>query len=337
MAQMKAAQVGKAGGPLELARRDVPEPGPGEVRIKVEACGVCHGDDLVKTGHWPGIQYPRTPGHEIAGTIDAVGAESGDWRKGRRVGVGWAGGHCGGCLPCRRGAFLSCVKGRITGIHFDGGYGEFVIVPTQALAALPDALSFAEAAPILCAGVTTFNALRHSSARAGDLVAVQGIGGLGHLGVQFAHKMGFRTVAISKGTDKEVLARKLGAHVYIDDAKGAAAAELQKLGGARVILATAPNAPSISALAPGLGLDGEMIVVGGSPEPIQVSPLLLIPGRRSIRGWASGTSADSEDALNFCALTGIRPMIEAFPRDKAAEAYDRMMSNAARFRVVLVA
>ncbi len=336
MAKMKSVQVAKAGGAFEIAARDVPEPGTGEVRVKVEACGLCHGDSLVKDGHWPGIQYPRTPGHEIAGTVDAIGAGPTIWKKGQRVGLGWAGGHCGLCAACRRGAFMACRDARITGIHFDGGYGEYVIAAGVALAALPDEISFAEAAPILCAGVTTFNALRHTSARAGDLVAVQGIGGLGHMGVQFARKMGFKTVAISRGADKEALARELGAHVYLDDSKGTAAAELQKMGGARVILATAPHSPSISALVDGLGLDGELMVVSGAPTPMQVSPLQLIPGRRTIRGWASGTAADSEDALNFCALTGIRPRVEAFPREQAARAYERMMSNNARFRAVLV-
>jgi D-arabinose 1-dehydrogenase-like Zn-dependent alcohol dehydrogenase len=337
MARMKTVQVAKAGGTFEVVQRDVPEPGPGEIRVKVEACGLCHGDSLAKEGHWPGIQYPRVPGHEIAGVVDAVGAGPAVWKKGQRVGVGWAGGHCGLCGSCRRGNFLACKSGRITGIHFDGGYGEYVLAPSVAVAALPDEISFAEAAPILCAGVTTFNALRHTGARAGELVAVQGIGGLGHMGVQFANKMGFKTVAISKGAEKEALARKLGAHVYIDDSKGTAAAELQRLGGARVILATAPHSPSITALVDGLGLDGELMVVSGAPAPIQVSPLQLIPGRRAIRGWASGSAADSEDTLNFCALTGIRPLVETFRRDEASKAYERMMSNAARFRAVLVA
>ena len=333
---MKAIVVEKAGSDFTLSERQLTEPGEGAVRLKVAACGICHGDVLVKEGYWPGIAYPRIPGHEVAGTIDAVGPGVSGWEAGMRVGVGWHGGHCGVCDPCRRGDVLGCARGRITGISFDGGYAQYMIVSALALARLPDALSFAEAAPLLCAGMTTYNGLRYSGAVPGDLVAVQGIGGLGHLGVQFARHAGFHTVAISRGRDKEELALKLGAHRYLDGDAVDVPAELMKMGGAKVILATAPNSRAISPLVDGLGADGTLMIVGASPEPLAISPGQLIHNRRSVRGWASGSSKDSEDTLAFCALNGIRPMIEQFPLAEAAHAYQRMMTNQVRFRSVLV-
>ena len=335
MALMKAVQVSKPGGQFELVERPIPEPGRGQVRIKVEACGICHSDVVVKDGLWPGLQYPRVPGHEIAGRVDAVGTDVANWKAGQRVGVGWHGGHCFTCDPCRRGDFILCRLEKITSISFDGGYAEYMIAPAEAVAAIPDDLSAEEAAPLLCAGITVYNPLRNSGARPGDLVAVQGIGGLGHLGIQCACRMGFRTVAIGRGGGKEPLARKLGAHEYIDTSAGAPAEAIQKLGGARVILATAPDAKSISALIDGLAPGGKLIIVGAAPEPLSVSPLQFIMARRSIQGWPSGTAKDSEDTLQFSALTGVRPMIERYPLGKAAEAYDQMISGRARFRVVL--
>jgi D-arabinose 1-dehydrogenase-like Zn-dependent alcohol dehydrogenase len=336
MAKMRVVQVAKPGGPFETVERDVPQPKPGEVRIAVEACGICHSDSLTKEGYWPGIQYPRVPGHEIAGTTDAIGDGVKGWSVGQRVGVGWHGGHCGYCDRCRRGDFLSCqVESLIPGILYDGGYQEYMIVPAVAMALIPDELTFAEAAPLMCAGVTTFNALRHSGARAGDVVAILGIGGLGHLGVQFAAKSGFHTVAIARGSDKAALAKKLGAHTYIDSSSQDVAAELLKLGGARVVLATATNGKAMSATIGGLGVDGKLIVVGAPSDPIEVGALQLIGGRHSIAGWASGSSIDSQDTMAFCALTGIRSMNETFPLKRATEGYDRMMSGDARFRVVL--
>jgi D-arabinose 1-dehydrogenase-like Zn-dependent alcohol dehydrogenase len=337
MSKMKAVQVSKPGGNFQLVERNIPEAGRNQVRIKVEACGICHSDALVKEGHWPGIQYPRVPGHEIAGRVDAVGADVTNWKPGQRVGVGWHGGHCFICDFCRRGDFVNCQNEKITAISFDGGYQEYMVAPAEAVAAIPDDLPAAEAAPLLCAGITVFNALRNSGARAGDLVAVQGIGGLGHLGVQYARHMGFRTFAIGRGknTDKEALARKLGAVHFVDTAAGDPAKELQKFGGARVILATAPDSKSISELVDGLSPNGNLVVVGASPEPITVTPLQLIAGRKSIQGWASGTAKDSEDTMQFSALSGVRPMIERFPLEKAAEAYDQMISGRARFRAVL--
>jgi D-arabinose 1-dehydrogenase-like Zn-dependent alcohol dehydrogenase len=335
MATMKAIQVDKAGGSFKDVTRDIPEPGRGEVRIKIEACGICHSDALVKEALWPGLELPRVPGHEIAGVIDRVGDDSGPWVVGQRVGVGWHGGHCLICAACREGDFINCAVGKITGISFDGGYAEYVVVPREAPARIPDALKAEEAAPLLCAGITTYNALRHSGARGGDLVAIQGIGGLGHLGVQFAHHLGFRTAAISGGPGKERLARELGADLYIDAAAQDPAKELTRHGGARVILATAPSGPAIAAVIDGLANNGSLVIVAAAPEPFQVSALQLLRGRRSIRGWASGHAADSEDTMNFAALTGVRPRIETFPLAKAAEAYERMISNKARFRVVL--
>ena len=332
---MKAVQISKAGGNFEVVERPTPQPGRGEVRIKVEACGICHSDALVKEGAWPGIQYPRIPGHEIAGRIDAVGPDVTLWKTGQRVGVGWHGGHCFQCAPCRRGDFVNCQVEKVTAIHFDGGYAEYMIAPAEAVAAMPDELPADEAAPLLCAGITVYNALRNSDARAGDLVAVQGIGGLGHLGIQYARQMGFHTVAIGRGGDKQALAKKLGAHSYVDTSAGAPAQALQKMGGARVILATAPDSKSMSAVFDGLGPRGTLIVVGAGMEPLTVTPLQLIGGSKTIRGWASGTGKDSQDTLEFSALSGVRPMIERYPLEKAAEAYDQMISGRARFRVVL--
>ena len=332
---MKAVQVSKAGGNFEVVERPIPQPAAGQVRINVEACGICHSDALVKEGHWPGLQYPRVPGHEIAGRIDAVGPNVTMWKPGQRVGVGWHGGHCFECDSCRRGDFISCHSEKITAIHFDGGYQEYMVAPEEAVAAIPDDLPAAEAAPLLCAGITVYNALRNSGARAGDLVAVQGIGGLGHLGIQYARRMGFRTVAIGRGGDKEELAKKLGAHEYLDTNSGSPAETLGKMGGAKVVLATAPDAKSMSALVDGLGPNGTLLVVGADAAPISVSPLQLIMGRRSIQGWASGTAKDSEDTLRFSSLSGVRPMIERYPLEKAAEAFQQMISGKARFRVVL--
>jgi alcohol dehydrogenase/propanol-preferring alcohol dehydrogenase len=335
MAKMKAVEVTEAGGPLQLVERDVPEPGPGQVRIKVQACGICHSDSLTKEGQWPGLQFPRVPGHEIAGVVEKVGSDVDEWKVGQRVGVGWHGGHCGHCDHCRRGDFVLCQRALVPGISYDGGYADYMIAPIQALARLPHDLSDVDAAPLLCAGITTFNALRNSGARAGDVVAILGIGGLGHLGVQFARRMGFRTVAIARGKDKEPLAKELGAHHYIDSSAENVAESLTALGGAKVILATATSGKAMSAALGGLGLNGKMIMVGIGQEPVEVPIAQFIMGRHSVQGWPSGTSADSQDTLDFSALTGVKPMIEEFPLARAAEAYDRMMSGAARFRVVL--
>ncbi|CAB4047237.1 alcohol dehydrogenase [Paraburkholderia phenoliruptrix] len=335
MSRMKAVQVEAAGGPLTLVERDIPQPGDGHVRIKVQACGICHSDSLTKEGLWPGLQFPRVPGHEIAGVIDALGSGIEGWTVGQRVGVGWHGGHCGRCARCRQGDFVLCERAQVPGISYDGGYAEFVVAPVEALASIPDDLSDADAAPLLCAGITTFNALRNSGARAGDVVAILGIGGLGHLGVQFARKMGFRTVAIARGQDKAALAKELGAHHYVDSRADNVAEELQKLGGARVILATVTSGKAMTAAVGGLGLNGKMIMVGISEEPVEVPIAQFIMGRNSVQGWPSGTSADSQDTLAFSALSGVKPMIEEFPLERAAEAYERMMSGDARFRVVL--
>jgi D-arabinose 1-dehydrogenase-like Zn-dependent alcohol dehydrogenase len=335
MPKMQAVQVSKPGGNFEIVERPIPEPGRAQVRIKVEACGICHSDALVKEGHWPGLQYPRVPGHEIAGRIDAVGADVTQWKVGQRVGVGWHGGHCFVCDPCRRGDFILCQFEKITAISFDGGYAEYIVVPAEVVAAMPDELPADEAAPLMCAGITVFNSLRNAGARAGDLVAVQGIGGLGHLGIQYARQMGFRTVAIGRGGDKEALARELGAHEYIDTNTGAPATALQKFGGARVALATAPDSKSIAALVDGLAPGGKLLVIGAGMEPLNITPFQLIPGRRAVQGWPSGTAKDSEDTLNFSVLSGVRPMIERYPLEKAPEAYQQMMSGKARFRVVL--
>lgn len=335
MPRMRAVQIPSPNAPFELVERDIPTPGAREVRIKVQACGICHSDSFTKLGAFPGIQYPRVPGHEVVGVVDATGADVPGWKSGNRVGVGWHGGHCGHCASCRKGDFITCSNGKVPGIAYDGGYADYMIAPFEALAAIPDELSSAEAAPLLCAGITTFNALRHSGAGSGDLVAVLGVGGLGHLGVQFAAKMGCHTVAVARGTDKEPLARKLGAQDYIDSTTQNVAAELTKLGGARVILATVTDSKSMSNAVGGLSIDGKLLVVGASMQPIEVPPLALIPGRRSIAGWPSGTSSDSEDTLDFSVLSNIRPMIETYPLERASEGYERMMSGNARFRVVL--
>jgi D-arabinose 1-dehydrogenase-like Zn-dependent alcohol dehydrogenase len=335
MAKMRAIQIPHANGLLELVERDIPEPGPGQVRVKVQACGICHSDAFSKEGTFPGIRYPIVPGHEIAGVIDAVGPGVAPWQAGQRVGVGWHGGHCGRCERCRRGDFVNCRYAQIPGISYDGGYADYMVAPAEALAAIPDDLAAEDAAPLLCAGITTYNALRNSGARGGDLVGILGIGGLGHLGVQFAVKMGFETAAIARGRDKEPLARKLGAHHYFDSEAQNVAAELSKLGGAQVILATATSAKAMTAVIDGLSENGKLLVVGASADPIEVSPLQLIGGRRSVQGWPSGTAIDSEDTLAFSALSGVRPMIETMPLEQAAEAFDRMMNGQARFRMVL--
>ena len=335
MPKMKVAQVAKAGADFEIVEREIPQPGTGQVRIRVQACGVCHSDVLTKEGLWPGIVYPRVPGHEVAGLIDEAGPGVTQWTKGQRVGVGWHGGQDGTCLACRRGDFANCSNLRVSGISFDGGYAEYMVAPAEAVAAMPESLEAAEAAPLLCAGITTFNALRHSGALPGDLVAVQGIGGLGHLGIQFAQKFGYKVVAVGRGPENAVLAKKLGASTYIDSAATNVAAELQKLGGASVILATAPSAKAMSALVDGLGVNGRMMVVGAAPDPIEVTPPQLIFGRKSVQGWSSGIPTDSEDTLRFAELTGVRPMIETYPLARVNEAYAHMLSGKAQFRVVL--
>ena len=336
MAKMRAVQVTRPKGPLEIVEREIPDPGAGWVRVKVEACGICHSDAMTKEGTWPGIEYPRVPGHEIAGNIDAIGPGVLGWTRGQRVGVGWHGGHCGYCDSCRHGDFVTCqVALQIPGIAYDGGYAEYMIAPAGALALIPDGLSSVDAAPLVCAGVTTFNSLRNSGARPGDLVAILGIGGLGHLGVQFAAKMGFNTVAIARGLDKEPLARKLGANSYIDSHAQDPAKELLKLGGAKVVLATVTNGDAMSAVLGGLGVNGKLIILGAAAEPLQVPGIPLLMGRRSVLGWPSGSSIDSQDTLFFSAQTGVRSMNEVFPLARATEAYDHMMSGKARFRAVL--
>jgi D-arabinose 1-dehydrogenase-like Zn-dependent alcohol dehydrogenase len=335
IAPMKAAQISKPGGDFEIVDREIPKPEAGHVLIKVNACGVCHSDSLTKEGLWTGIQFPRVPGHEVAGVIEELGAGVTEWKKGQRVGVGWHGGHDGTCLQCRRGDFVNCQNMKIAGISYDGGYQQYMVAPSEAVADMPDGLNDVEAAPLLCAGITTYNALRHGGAMPGDLVAVLGIGGLGHLGIQFANKFGYKVVAIGRGSDSAELAKKLGAAVYIDNKVSNPSDELQKLGGAKVILATAPSSKSMSEVINGLGPNGKLMVVGATFEPIEVTPAQLIIGSRSIQGWASGTPADEEDTLQFAELSGVRPMIETYPLEKAAEAYDRMMSGKAQFRVVI--
>jgi len=332
---MKVAQIPKAGADFQIVEREIPKPDVGHVRIKVQACGVCHSDVFTKEGAWPGIQYPRVPGHEVAGIIDELGAGVSEWKKGQRVGVGWHGGQDGTCRSCRRGDFRNCSNLKIPGISYDGGYQQYMLAPVEALAAIPESLGATEAAPLLCAGITTFNALRHSGAMPGDLVAVLGIGGLGHLGIQFASKFGYQVAAIGRGSENAALAKKLGASVYIDNKVTNPAEELQKLGGAQVILATAPSSKSMSDVINGLGPNGKLMVVGATFDPIEVTPIQLISGSRAIQGWASGTPTDAEDTLRFAELTGVRPMIETYPLEKAAEAYARMMSGSAQFRVVL--
>jgi len=335
MASMRAVQVGEPNGPLELVEREIPSPGRGQAVVRVQACGVCHSDSYAVTGGFPGVPYPVIPGHEIAGVIDALGEGVRGWEVGQRVGVGWFGGNCGYCEQCRRGELIACRNMTIPGVTSDGGYAEYVLVSAAAMALIPDDLSAEDAAPLLCAGITTYNALRRSGARGGDLVAILGVGGLGHLGVQFAAKLGFDTVAIARGTGKEELARSLGARHYIDSTAQDPAAELLALGGARVILATVTNAAAMSAVIGGLGVRGELIVVGASMDPIQVPPSALIGGMRSISGHASGTSKESEDTLAFSVLANVRPMIETVPLERAADAYERMMAGDARFRMVI--
>jgi D-arabinose 1-dehydrogenase-like Zn-dependent alcohol dehydrogenase len=334
--KMRAVQVTRPNGPLEVVEREIPEPGAGQLRVKVDACGICHSDSFTKEGTWPGIQYPRVPGHEIAGIVDAVGSGVAGWGQGQRVGVGWHGGHCGYCDSCRRGDFVTCqIAPQVPGIAYDGGYAEFVIVPAGALALIPEGLSAVEAGPLMCAGVTTFNPLRNSGARPGDLVAILGIGGLGHLGIQFAAKMGFRTVAIARGMDKEALSRQLGASHYIDSRTQDPAAELLKLGGAKIILATVTSGKAMSVVLGGLGVNGKLIVLGAADEPLEVNGGPMLVRRQSIVGWPSGSSIDAQDTLSFSRLTGVRSMNEFFPLERAAEAYEHMMSGKARFRAVL--
>ena len=332
---MKAAQISKAGGDWELVERATPEPGAGQVRVRIDACGICHSDVLVKDGIWPGLQYPRVPGHEVAGRIDALGDNVTQWKVGQRVGVGWHGGHCFVCDQCRRGDFAMCVNRKVTGIDFDGGYAEYMIAPANAIAAIPDEVPAEEAGPFMCAGVTVYNGLRNSGARAGDVVAVHGIGGLGHLGIQYARRMGFRTVAINRGTEKQELAHKLGAHHYIDATATDVNAELQKLGGARVILATAPSASAISPLVDGLSPSGLLLVPAAPSEPLSINVFSLIVKRSAVSGWYSGNARDSQDTLEFSALTDVHPMVEKYPLEKVAEAYEQMHSGRVRFRVVL--
>ena len=336
MAKMRAVQVSRAGGPLEVVERDVPDPGRGEVRIRVQACGICHSDAITKDGGFPGLAYPRVPGHEVVGVIDALGADVARLAVGERVGVGWNGGWCGRCDPCRRGDFFACrTSTRVTGITGDGGYAEYMTAPQEAVARIPDELAAADAAPLLCAGLTTFNALRNSGARGGDVVAVLGLGGLGHLGVQYAAKMGFRTVAIARGRDKEPLARQLGAARYVDSTSEDPAAALSALGGARVVLATVTNGEAMSATIGGLAPRGKLMVLGAPPS-LEASAFALIAGQRAIQGWYSGVSVEAEDTLAFSVLAGVRSMNEVYPLERAPEAYERMMSGKARFRVVLV-
>jgi D-arabinose 1-dehydrogenase-like Zn-dependent alcohol dehydrogenase len=335
MAKNLVAQVGKAAGEFELVEREIPKPGAGEVLIKVQACGVCHSDFVVKEGFWPGLVYPRVPGHELVGTVIEVGDHVTEWKKGDRVGSGWHGGHCFVCESCRRGDFVTCQREQITGVTRDGGYAQYVVARHEALALMPVGLDWAEAGPLMCAGITTFNALRHSGAMPGDLVAVQGVGGLGHLGIQFAAKSGYRTVAIGRGPENEALAKKLGAFAYIDAKAKNGAEELKKLGGARVILATAPSAKAMAELIGGLSVNGKLLAVGVPAEPLELSVLQMFAPRQSFQAWPSGTAMDSQDTLQFAAFTGVRPMIEKYPLAKVNEAYARMMSGHAEFRVVL--
>jgi D-arabinose 1-dehydrogenase-like Zn-dependent alcohol dehydrogenase len=332
---MRAAQISKPGGDFEIVERDIPKPGAGQVRIQVQACGVCHSDSFTKEGVWPGIQYPRVPGHEVVGIIDALGAGVSVWKKGQRVGVGWHGGHDNTCRQCRRGDFKNCENLQVPGISYDGGYEQYMVAPADAVVSIPDTLSDAEAAPLLCAGITTYDALRRSTALPGDLVAVQGVGGLGHLAIQFASKFGYNVVAIGRGADTAALATKLGASAYVDTESTNAVEALQKMGGAQVILATAPSSKAMSELVNGLGPNGELIVIGVSLDPIEVTPVQIIVGSKRIQGYASGAPAATDDTLRFSELTGVRPMIETYPLEKASQAYDRMMSGKVRFRAVL--
>jgi len=335
MAKMHAVQVRKSGA-LDLVQLDVPEPRAGQVRIRVDACGVCHSDSLTVNRAFPWIQLPRTPGHEVAGAIDAVGAGVDSWKVGQRVGVGWHGGHCGHCDSCRKGDFVTCRNQQICGISYDGGYAQYMVAPVEALVSIPAELAAADAGPLLCAGITVFNSLRNAGARPGDLVAVLGIGGLGHLGVQFAVKMGYRTVALARGRDKEALAKQLGAHLYIDTTERDPAAELAKLGGARVVLATVTSSKAMSAVMGGLGVDGKLVILGADMEPLSLNTVPMIMARQSVQGWPSGAPHDSEDTLAFSVLTGVRAMIETVPLAQAPQAYERMMSGKARFRMVVL-
>lgn len=332
---MRIARVERQGGPIQLTERHAASPRPGSVRIKVEACGVCHSDVLTQQAGWPGIELPRAPGHEIVGRLDSLGPGVEGWSVGQRVGVGWHGGHDGTCDRCRRGDFITCRKLQVPGLSYDGGYADYVNVPAVALAHVPDEIASVDAAPLMCAGVTTFNALRHCGARPGDMVAVLGLGGLGHLAVQFAAKMGFRTVAIARGAEKGELATQLGAFQYIDSKAEEVGPALLELGGAAAVIATVTNAEAMAATIGGLDIDGKLVVLGAPQENLASSVLPLIMGRRSIAGWPSGTMMDSEDTLRFSVLTGIRPMTEVFPLSRASEAFDRMLSGKARFRVVL--
>ncbi|TDN87581.1 alcohol dehydrogenase/propanol-preferring alcohol dehydrogenase [Salegentibacter sp. 24] len=332
---MKAVQVKEKGGDFKVVEIDKPSPKENEVLIKVEACGICHSDAFVKEGAFPGIEYPRVPGHEVVGIVQEVGARVKNWKKGQRVGIGWHGGHCFQCEPCRRGDFISCENAKISGISYDGGYAEYMTAPQEAVASIPEELSSAEAAPLLCAGITVFNALRNSGITAGDTVAIQGIGGLGHLAIQYAAKMGMRTVAISTSDSKKELAKELGAHHFINAKQTDASRELQNMGGAKLILATAPHSEAITSVIGGLGIDGKLLMVAATGDPIEVSPMELLMGRKSVAGWPSGTAIDSEDTLKFSAMTGTLPKIEEFPLDKVSEAYEKMITNKARFRVVL--
>jgi len=328
-------QISEPGADFELVEKEIPSPADNEVLIKVQACGICHSDAFVKDGLMPGIEYPRVPGHEVIGTIEKAGSNVSQWKEGQRVGVGWHGGHCYECEACRNGDFINCENAEVTGIHFDGGYAEYLTAPQSALADIPEELDSAEAAPLLCAGITTFNALRNSDLKPGDLVAVQGIGGLGHLGVQYANKFGCEVVALSRGPEKKELAQELGAHHYIDTEAQNAVEKLQEMGGADVILATAPSSEAITSVVDGLGRNGQLMIVGATSDPVEVSPFQLIMGRKSVSGWPSGDAKDSEETLDFSALQNITPKIETFPLEKANEAYDRMINNEARFRVVL--
>ncbi len=331
----RSMQVPSPGAPFQLIQKEFPEPGPGHVRIKVQACGVCHSDSLTKEGQWPGIQFPRAPGHEVAGIVDAVGPDVALFKPGQRVGLGWHGGHCNYCEPCRRGDFILCQNQLISGINFDGGYADYVIAPANALALMPEELTASDAAPLLCAGITTYNALRNAGARPGDTAAILGIGGLGHLAIQYAAKSGFRTIAIARGADKGPLAKQLGAHLYIDSTKQDPAKELQKIGGAKIILSTVTSAKALEWVVDGLAPAGKFLLIGAPDGPVVVSPFPMLLGRRTVAGWPSGTGMDSEDTLNFSALTGVRSMNEVYPLEQAEEAYARMMSGKARFRVVL--
>ncbi|WP_028080270.1 alcohol dehydrogenase [Solimonas soli] len=332
---MRAIQIPRAGGAFELVERDMPVPKAGEVRVRVQACGICHSDVFAKEGLFPGIAYPIVPGHEVVGLIDAVGPDVTNWTVGRRVGIGWHGGHCGACPQCRGGDFILCDNGAVPGLTYDGGYADYMVAPVEALAAVPESLSSVEAAPLLCAGITTFNSLVHSGAQPGDRVAILGLGGLGHLGVQFAAKMGYEVIAIARGSDKAAFAKQLGARHYIDATLGNVSETLNHLGGAKVVLSTVVDADAMSATIDGLSKNGTLLVVGASAEPIKVSPFQLIMGRKAIKGWPSGTARDSEATMDFSALSGVRALIERYPLDRAAEAYERMMSGGARFRVVL--